>query len=383
MTELTASSLDLSGHTNGEVCAAFTQSLMDNDIDQAMVMLTEHPWLALEDAPSLENIRDSFKNRPYLHVAIFLGSEALINAMLDLGAPLERWDSERMTALFVTMHKGPEDFALRERIAWNLVHRGARCDARHSSGLSLAYANQGNYSDKLFHHVVAHGAQLTGQIGGTTFLARQVQNTYRHNRGLNSVMCEDGSRTHHEALQHHRLRLRIEAGADLRHKGQSLSEHCLAKPLEYNDLDMADLMVVHGADPLAKDDQGHNFLHWFRLEPTAVRWLVSKGVELEAQNIWGETPIMRQMENLVFKQSAGSGVDYSPVIALMTAGADLDAIDTQGPGQRMTARAWIEAEKDEVDLQNAYRALQARQTAVGVIKSIVNDRVPIAPGARC
>lgn len=345
----------------------FAKTLVANDIDQAMAMLQTHPWLALRDMPGAP-----FFNQPCLHVAISMGSEPLINAMLDMGAPLERWDGERMTALFMTMHKGPKDNALRESIAWNLIERGARCDARHSSGLSLAYANNGNCSNKLFHHVVNHGAVLNGQVNGTSLLSRQILATYPDN-------VTNADRNELETTLRHRLRLRIEAGADLDHGNQPLNKHCLAKPLEHNDLDMANFMMENGADPLAKDNLGHNLLHWLRLQPTAVRWLMEKGVDLDAKNKWGETPIMRQLENT----ATANGQDYTAVIVLMTVGANLDVVDAQGPGVSMGPRAWIEAEKDAVDLQHAYRATQARSLARRVLSDIDNEAAPKTPGSCC
>lgn len=340
----------------------------------ALDMVHEYPWLSKDEAPYSNT--SFYSKRPFFQVALHLNDDPLIDAMLDHGAPLERWDSTRRTALFLAMEAGLNNDECRESLAWRLIARGARCDVLNSSGGSLLYAHDGNYSRKLFNHLIAHGARLDCQYRGRTSISSMISRAYWQ-PGLTKAQSLDEGTLSQRKMRLEQCRWRIEAGADVRTCGESLTDHCLAKPLAYGDLSMADYLVTHGTDPCTQDPVGNTLMHALPLPAPAIAWLIDHGVDLEARNAWGVTPLAYQLDNL---KTVDDKTDYAPVIALMVAGANLDAIDAQGPDVGVTPRMQIKAEKNAFDLQHACRAIEARHTAMRVMADIESPSKPKSPG---
>lgn len=245
---------------------------------------------------------------------------------------------------------------------------------------------QGQTSDDLFHALVERGSPLSLRKDGTSLLTQMLQNAYDLN--ANDPAQQNGRVTNATILaataetRLHRCKLRITAGADTNmHSGQCDS-HALHVALRYGDTNMADLLVAHGADPRLVDDHRNTFLHSTKNNATAVRWLVNQGVDLEARNAWGETPLIYATRNI----ARSDGPNYDHVIALMAAGANLDAQDHQGQDIGATPREWLTLEADEAngarayqDLMITYRAMEARQTAHKILGEIMDPTAKVRP----
>lgn len=360
----------ISEQAKTKVRLAFMQTQHDKEMSLALDMVNEHPWLAKDRAPY--NTKIFFNQWPLLHVAMHSGDEPLTNAMLDHGAPLEQWDAHRRTPLFLALEQGSRNNETRERLAWILIERGARCSALDASGRSLAYANEGNYSRKLFNHLVHNGAKLDCQLDGIGCVSKIIKNAYLQ-IGSTTMESMKKDALHKRKMQLEQCRWRIESGANVSFFGESLTAHCLAMPLIYGDLEMANFLVAHGADPRAKDAVGNNFLHALTLPSSVITWLTTHGVDLDAGNAWSETPIAFHLHDM---KLANSKMNFAAVKALMIAGANLDAFDAQGADVGMTPRERIEAARDVPDLQQAYRALKARRTAMSLLEEIEHEVAP-------
>lgn len=373
--EKTAIPAKFSGRNGAKICLTFSDLLAQSEIQMALEMLNEHPWMVLRQAPPSKQLPLQFQSRPYLHIAVMLGSMPLLDAMLNNGASLNEFDSKKRSAIFYAVQDAVGVDLDSERMAHALIQRGARCDGLTKEGDSLVYIKQGQISDDLFHALVKRGAPLSLRKEGTSLLTKMLQSAYDLN--ANTTVLAAIAET-----QLCRCKLRITAGADANmHSGQC-DTHALNVALQYGDTNMADFLVAHGANPRLVDDHRNTFLHTTKSNAAAVRWLVDHGVDLEARNAWGETPLIYATRNI----ARANGPNYDHVIALMVAGANLDASDHQGHGVSSTPREWLTLEAGEAKEALAYqhlmhtvRAIDARQTAHKLLNEIAEQSVKAKP----
>lgn len=88
-----------------------------------------------------------------------------------------------------------------------------------------------------------------------------------------------------------------------------------------HDKALFDLLIEYGADPLVRDKAGNTLLHHIYENPLIFDALLKMGLDINARNHQGETPIVR---------AAIEGRPSKTLKLMIAAGADLDVKDSEG-----------------------------------------------------
>lgn len=339
---------------------AFTEHLLSGETPEALEMLEINPWLATEISPRYKNFLSDVELRPYLHVVAHLGMPELVEAMLAKGAHLEEWGPQRRTALLALASDATPGGVDLMRM---YVERGSRCDVVDEAGRSIAYMSFDVVPADLFRTFVERGAPLNVLRAGVHTgmpahpAAEMLQHVYASTR---EGAVEAGLRA---------FKLRVEAGADVVKCHGLPEDYPLAIALSKGDISTAEYLVSRGADVAVADGHGKTILHRMTLSESAVEFLLKHGLNVDARDAWGQTPLASWAQESDSMRWPGL---TAYMIALIARGATLDARDNRGAASS-TPRQHLESDEE---LGAACRATSARAAAQSALLLLAASSSP-------
>lgn len=276
------------------------------------------------------------KGMPFMCTAVESQSAEVVRAFAEAGAPLEARDVGGRTPLYVALFKISH---MVPRPGWHqmvelLLELGCRVDTQDDNGLSILASTNCDLPLDITRRLLQGGSKVD-TFDGSSNMHSIVQ--------LISCTLSSGMKSRFE-----NLKLIIASGAELNPEVMRINYSpigaALARPYRwgvYSHIEVADLLLQHGANPLKRSANGDSIL-FSALGADSVDWILKKYPELlDAPNRRGQTPLMVQM--LKARDPAGTGPHVvETVMALIAAGADLDAVDHQGPKFCKTPRMLIE-----------------------------------------
>lgn len=306
-----------------------------------------------------ENDGGDSHDAPFLNEAVLNAPLHCIKAFLDAGAPLEGRDSKQRTPLLLALERISREQASAQslEILQLLLDRGARADVVDKDGESPIYSSAAQRQPSLVQALIDRGAALdTCRRGGDgrSSLSRLISDYL--------VIGNPGRLLAIEAI--------VRGGVDLNRQESSIYETPLALALWAGKIALADLMLAHGADLLIRDDRGQSLLFPARKAPS-MQWLLDKAPALlEARDHQGTSPLAHHVQR-AFKTQGKDNNDHDDSVAvtctLIRHGADLDAIDNQGPLLSRTPRELIEEGSCE-PLKEFLRSWQAQLAAHAALR---------------
>lgn len=214
----------------------------------------------------------TFPDSINIHEAAKIGSLEQVQAFLNNGENVDVKDKHGMTPLYYAAANGHKN------VCEYLISQGADVNAGHEIGfvpLSGALNNRTEKGVEIFKLLVAHGADITINIGGYTLLHQAVSSC--HNESVRNIA---------EFL--------ISKNADINARGYQYKTplHMVGCP------ELARLLILKGADIEARDKDGQTPL-WKACSDANVdisELLISKGADVNAKDNRGWTPL-RQVYN--------------------------------------------------------------------------------------
>ena len=329
-------------------------------------LLGVQPWLVHERAPRGTS-GDSFGGLPFLHIFCSFEDFGLAEQALQLGAAVNVRDDQGQTALHRLLNFGKGSYREAGSLDayWRFINRmidvGARCDGVDGKGEPLWVACNCGNPPEVVERLLKNGSPVDGFDGeGSTFLGKLV---------TQSATDDPMFRTRH---QREALKLVLAHGADPNLVGPNFMFAPLAQALALGDLELADLLVSHGAKPDLCDRFGRGFLH-HATHRAAVPWLTRNGIPVDVRDHNGVTPLAHVAEQAF----SGNYCVEDVMVALISAGADPNAEDYQGPGVAMTPRQMIEERvgRPLTDALDAIKSSTARRLTMDILRSAVAPQI--------
>jgi ankyrin repeat protein len=211
----------------------------------------------------------SFKITP-LHLAAQLGAVEVMEFLIEHGADVNARDGRGLTPL----HEAVSNEHL--QAAEMLLDRGADANARSEFGCPL-------------HLAARHSHPEIVEL----LLARRADVDSRDARGLSplDVAIQGCGGLEPNAARTAMVATLLRAGADRRSTpGKTPPLH---RAVAEGDVEVAGLLIAHGADTRQFDENGLTPLHLAvsRQNPDMVEWLLAKGADVNARDRGGETPL--------------------------------------------------------------------------------------------
>jgi len=163
---------------------------------------------------------------------------------------------------------------------------------------------------------------------------------------------EDGKRLVHAVCNPYSYRDPLGAARFLKKHGADLHAKSgenwppIADAVWWGEVDLMEFLADNGADlhatqpgPVHRSEPGYTLLHIaaLRSDPAALRWLLDRGLEVDARNADGDTPLLL---------AAGKG--HAKVVELLlAAGADRSVVGRKGKTALQLARAGFERWKHD------------------------------------
>jgi ankyrin repeat protein len=239
-------------------------------------------------------------NMTALHMASLRGYEKVARVLLESNADVTAQNDDDQTPLHVASSEG------NLQVVHALLEHGASATARDKFGSTpLHLASQPPSRDVEDPHIPNSGADAgehalaqlhgTSQIDFLSYLVSQEANTQvthgPHERGVH--ITAQGSTLFYEALHHIHpgpLCFHSMAEADAMARGKSRWNHLASRS---GHVEVAQVLVQHGADPTAQDKDGWTPLLWASLSGhvQTVHFLVEHGANPTAQNKDGWNPL--------------------------------------------------------------------------------------------
>lgn len=327
--------------------------------DKATALVMERPHLAAARAfyPKGDEDHDS-TGTPFLNLAAGIGAFDCVKALVEAGAPLEGRSPKGRTPLLDAIDTGAGRFdasltARRHQIYQYLVSQGARADVVDNTGANPIYHCCGDLDIDIARDLIRRGTPLND-----SWYMHESQRLIPSITSMAgcSAWCEPGSN------RRETFELLVRSGVELNPAIRHIGDHPLAAALAKDALDAADLMVQHGARWQTRAPDGQSLM--FAAETSnAVQWLLDKDPALlEQPDQRGRTPLLYHVASVAraIPGSLASRIDV--VSALILAGANLDAVDDQGPLLCETPRQLI-AHGSNRALQEFFRSFQASRVA--------------------
>lgn len=338
--------------------AYLSARLVKNEWSDAATFASSRPHVLCERMHVPYQQLSGWNGMPFLNYAAMFAPVECVKALLDAGAPLEGRDENRRTPLLRAISRSVKPPAPKDdgrQVVELLLERGARCDAVDKSGVSPVYTLAAELDSVLVRRLIERGAPLNTR--------KDVSDPTPSVSVLTSEYLVHGGSGRRQALQ-----AIVEGGVDLNPWVPSINEAPLAQALWLQDKAVAELMCAHGARVLARDGRGRTLM-FAAQHDHAVAWLLDKEPSLlEARDHEGVTPLMHHVASaLQHPQVPTHSAEVAKVLILR--GADLDAVDDQGPGLSRTPRQMIQ-EGGHDALKEFLRYWHAQEVARAALRDV-------------
>lgn len=332
-----------------------------DNVMEATRFVVEHPHVAQQRCWYSRGDTHARKTgTPFLNLAARMDLPACVEALVEAGAPLEGRSPDGRTPLLEAIDAGPvARLGDRRRIYDHLIAKGARADVVDDTGESPIYHCCGDLDIEVARDLVRRGTPLD------SWSIKEAEDRVPSITRLAGVCLN---------LPHRRetLQLLIRCGVDLNPPIQRIAEHPLATVLGHGETTLAELMVEHGARWQIRAPDGKSLM-FAAGSPSAVQWLLGKDPGLlEQPDRRGRTPLMWHLQHLLDLSTETNQPSTDLVCSLIVAGANLDAVDEQGPGLCPTPCQAIASGKHR-GLKDFLRPFQAARAAAAALDNLKPD----------
>lgn len=339
--------------------ALFWERASYDRLPESMSLLQANPWILHERLPVT---LPACEGMPFLHAAIFLGQRELAVYGVKHGAPLEDRCPKGNTALQALALSHPISYFGRPFNNTSEIHHRALIDRMIAAGARLDVVNALDHKPLWFQVSRFESLEMVEKyiLGGSPLNFLDEHNT----SGLAELI---GRREMAMAA----LLLRHGADANLMHP-EELQKSPLGCALNKQNFEMAELLVAHGADVHAKDHLGLGHV-FYAYGPETVSWLSARGVDMQAQDNLGRTPLLRTLYRLhkafIDNVKITQKNEEKIAIAMIAGGASVHAKPPEDGS--ITAGEIITAYQDRApDLYNALLAINAREVAMQALSEM-------------
>lgn len=339
-----------------EILEAFWMHVSHGHAIKSMSMLEVNPWILQERVPGKLS---AWQGMPFLQTAIHLLQPELVTYGISHGAPLEDKCPKGNTALqsLIKSVVDSSDIQVPEKnqlypLIGKLMDAGARCDLLSPHTQQPLWLQAAHLPIEIFEKFIKAGSPCD-------FI-----DVYKAS-GV-AILIGFGNMSDKATML-------ILNGADVNLcNPKSIASAPLSSALDNNDSAMVELLLQHGADIQLKDDFERSFLHVAENQST-VQWLVAKGLDMEAKDVLGNTPLLHVLHCMAeaIKEGETSTIKEHERVAqaMILAGTNVHA---KGFATTSLSASEFIAEHQEKapDLYNVLLALTAREVARQTIKDI-------------
>lgn len=359
---------DIHAKLDPEIEQALSTLLLHRQWTQAMAMAQEHPQVLRGRFHCFAGLDETkYARRPFLnHAAVFAGAP-LVQGLLQLGAPLEGRSPDGRTPLLEALSRNArhkDDTSA--QIVDVLIAAGARLDNADNTGECIIYKHPRELRPALVQHIIAAGARLDtlrldqGKQDRVPSITHLVREAVHINPGYAPQTLD----------------LVVRSGVNLNPWAATAADLPLAPALEACRLDLAEMLVSHGADCSARAADGRSLMFVARSK-AAVQWLLERDATLvNACDHKGISPLHQLIVQFISSRVLDEAFDVTAVSELIIAGADLDAVDHQGPLLSHSPRRLIGNLQDGEVLQNLVRTVDCARTARGALQEFERTSTP-------
>lgn len=234
---------------------------------------------------------------------------------------------DQRTYVFWAAYKGNYELML------DLIQRGARMDLKDQFGYSVLTfsAVTGQTDQRVYDLCITHGAQIATEKNSkgadvllmvSPFLESQDQLDYFLNKGLNLKTKDNegnnlfvyAASTGNQFMMKKALEVGLSANVN---NGKAAYFAAKGTRFKKNDANTFKFLKKQGVSFQFLDQEGNNLLHILaskRNYSDGIKYLVDEGVDLNAQNSEGKTPLMIAMESTTpenIRLLAEMGADFS------------------------------------------------------------------------
>lgn len=347
-----------------------TKKQLDADIRKLTELLDQEQWgkacvFAAANPHLLSDAMHSispFEGMPFLNVAADSGAFHCVKVFVECGAPLEGRSPDGATPLLHALRHlddVPRQTAYQRTIEY-LFHHHARADVVDDTGESPVYQAFAHIDADLAERLIELGTPLNG-----TWHVHQ-DHSMQPSITAAAAQCAPGHETRRAVLQ-----LLVRSGADLNPPARTVLDQPLAQALRHGDVAMADFMVEHGAQWRAVSPEGQSLM-FAAGSAASMHWLLDRDPGLlDRPDHRGRTPLLYHLAQVAHASLSKRPPNTDIVCALVLAGADVDAVDHQGPQRCATPRRILSSGPDTT-LKDFWRSHQAARVAAATLEQVLH-----------
>lgn len=315
-----------------EDAQALSKLMGDSLWPEALTFVQTNPHVATQ---RFRGVLSNMAGNPFLNFAVKSNRLDLVRALVEAGAPLEGRTRDGETPLFIAFGycelQGMQmalDNNRRFDVADYLIEAGCRLDTYNNNGNSPIDASNGDIPVRFVKAMIDAGINLN------TFHQPSSMPMVSHMTYTSQVSKLKGRREVLETI--------IRARPNLNPHSRKFRDIPLVQAMTYGAVDVAELMLANGADPEHCACDGKSILFAVDKAATA-QWVLKKfPLLLDKPDHAGRTPLMEYIDLAIgAKGNKDASLAEETVKVLITAGANLDAVDHQGPVLCKTPRERI------------------------------------------
>lgn len=350
------------------------------DIQTLSTMFSRGEWEACADfvrsnpSVAVQRMRNTglMPRTPFVVAAVVAQSAMLMRAFVEAGAPMEARSEDGYTPLSFALERisrTPLTDGGKEMIDY-LLSIGCRTDVLDNKNRSVLMTSHCELPTEYTVKLLKAGVRVDlfdrdAQIHGITRLVKTVMLS-RESKCLEN------------------LELIVRTKPNLNPTVSKIEDSPLGAAISFAGaidqeffapLDIASLLLAHGADPAIRSEDGETVLFCANSRE-AIAWVLGRDPHfLDDRNLRGQTPLLALTRKACMLQNGGRA-GTAAIMALIAAGADLDAVDDQGPVMCKTPRIMIRASNkpDLKDLKNFLSAHEASTQARAALHEIEPKR---------